>query len=301
MILYIRALGFSEYDTKDKAEILVAGIIKDPTDKAEWEDDAEHRNVQYYQEFGDGFGLMIRGILNEEDELSVHSLLPYSVGKYPTDIHEVDVVKQSEQEIYHAFCEELGSGTPISFFLQNLLEYKKAEKAKNVYINDIRLSAFCVEGTVILPIDKDDTDLLLEEEEERIRQELLDQARKGDEEAMAILDDEAIEASEVLQERLRNEDILSVLEGFFVPVGDNDDIYSFLGNIEEIEEMINDHTGEKIFQLKIQCMNIAIDVFVNEADLVGYPSKGMRYKGTCWIHGIVDFVFNSKNKKNEED
>lgn len=33
MILYIRALGFSVYDTKDKAEILVATIIKDSTEK----------------------------------------------------------------------------------------------------------------------------------------------------------------------------------------------------------------------------------------------------------------------------
>lgn len=257
--------------------------------------------MEYYKTFGDGFGLMIRGTLNQEDELNVHSLLPYSLGKHVTDIHEVDVVKQSEQEIYHGFCEEFDSGTPISFFLQNLIDYKNAEKADDVYIKDIRLSAYCVEATVILPIDKDATDILLEEEEEKIRKELLDQARKGDEDAMAILDDEALEASEVLSERLRNEDILSVLEGFFVPVGDHDDIYSFLGNIEDVEELVNPETDEKVFRIKVQCMNINIDVFVNESDLVGYPTKGMRFKCTSWVHGTVDFDFNNNQDDTKKD
>lgn len=296
MILYIRALGFSAFDTKDKAEILVANIIKSPDKKDKWTVNDEN-NIEYFKEYGDGFGLMIRGSVSEDEELNVHSLLPYSLGQHVTDIHEVDVVKQSEQEVYHGFCEEFSSGTPISFFLQNLTDYKKAEILKDIYINDIRISAYCVEATVILPIDKDDTDIMLEEEEDKIRKELLDQARKGDEEAMTILDDEAFEASEVLQERLQSEDILSVLEGFFVPVGDHDDIYSFLGNIEEVEELKNQETEEEIFRLKIQCMSITIDVFVNKNDLVGYPSKGMRFKATSWVHGTVDFDFDQKNKK----
>lgn len=302
MILYIRALGFGAYDTKEKAEDLVADIIKDPTDRVVWNGDKDEQHIEYYKEYGEDYGLVVRGTVSEDDELNVHSLLPYALGAHKTDIHEVDVVKQTDQEIYHGFCEELDSGTPISFFLQNMVDYKEAEKHEDAYINDIRLSAYCVEGTIILPIDKDETDVLLEEEEEKIRKELLEQARKGDEEAMAILDDEAYEASEILQERLQNEDILSVLEGFFVPVGDHDDIYSFLGNIEAIQEITNDLTGEKLFRLKIQCMSISIDVFINEEDLVGYPTVGMRFKGTSWVHGTVDFEFNhTDDNKDKED
>lgn len=291
MILYIRAMGFSAYDTKDKAEVLVANIIKNPTNKSVWHSSSGEKNIEYYKAYGEDYGLMVHGTMNEEEELNIQSLLPYSHGAYTTEIHEVDVVKQTKQELYHGFCEELSSGTPISFYLQNLADYKRAEKEKGVYINDIRLSAYCVEGTVILPIDKDETDLMLEEEEDKIRKELLNQARKGDEEAMNILDDEAFEASEILQERLQNEDILSVLEGFFVPVGDHDDIYSYLGTIKDIEEIINDETNEKIYRIKVQCMSIFIDAFINECDVVGHPIIGMRFKGTSWVHGTVDFQF----------
>lgn len=296
MILYIRALGFSEFDTKEKAEILVAKLVKDPTQKFVWDAHTDHPSIEYYREYGNEFGLMVRGALNEKEEFNVHSLLPYAMGSYLTDIYEVDVVKLGNQDLYHGFCDELVSGTPISFFVQNLMDYKEAEQHKEVYINGIKLMAYCVEGTIILPIDKDDTDVLLEEEEEHIRKELLEEARKGSEEAMDILDDEAAEASKVLQERLKKEDILSVLEGFFVPAGEQDDIYSILGIIEKVEELVNRATNEEIFRLKVSCMSIPIDVFVNAMDVVGYPTVGMRFKGTSWVHGKIEFEYYKKKK-----
>lgn len=294
MILYIRALGFTEFDTKDKAEGMVAETIKDPTEKFVWESESGILNVEYYKSYGDDFGLMVRGSIEENKALNVHALLPYAQGRFLTNTHEVDVIKLNRQDVYHGFCEEIKSGTPISFFVQNLVEYKMAEKHDHIYVNGIHLVVYCAEGTVILPIEKDDTDLLLEKEEEMIREELLEQARKGDEEAMTILDEEATEATEILQERLQNEDILTVLEGFFVPVGDHDDIYSLLGDIEDIGVFHNNNTNEEIFRLKIRCMSISLDVFINSKDMIGYPTLGMRFKGSGWVHGKIEFDFDKK-------
>ncbi len=47
-----------------------------------------------------------------------------------------------------------------------------------------------------------------------IREELLSQAREGDEDAMDALEEEALEATRILRERLKNEDLLTILEGF---------------------------------------------------------------------------------------
>lgn len=295
MILYIRALGFSDYDTKEKAEHLVGEIIADPTGKYLYEVKDEGIYVEYHKTYGKKFGLAIRGTINEEEEISVHTLLPYSEGNYLTETQEVDVVKLEEKDVYHVFCEEQDSGTPISFYLQNVKEYLEVEEDDEVFIEGVKLMAYCVEGTVILPIDKDETDLLLEEEEDKIRRELLEQAREGDEEAINRLDEEAIEASRILQERLKNEDILSVLEGFYVPVGDEDDIYSILGNITEIELLTNRLTNEEIFRLKVMCMSIPLDLFINKTDLIGYPSLGMRIKATCWMHGDIVFGYEEEN------
>jgi len=291
MILYIRALGFTEFDSKDRAEGLVASIIKDPGAKYVWESPDHRVYVEFFKEFGKGFGLVVRGIIAENEEINIHSLVPSTRSSFLIDTHEVDVVQLEDQDVYQGFCEEIASGTPISFYLQNLKEYNELESDEDVYIKGIRLSAYCVDGTVILPIDKDKTDMLLEEEEVKIRRELLEQARKGDEDAMNTLDEEADEASRMLQERLKSEDMLSVLEGFFVPVGDQDDVYSVLGNINNVEVLTNRKTNEEIFHIELVCMTVPIEVYINKKDLVGEPTPGMRFKGTCWLHGDIDFHY----------
>ena len=224
----------------------------------------------------------------------MHSLIPSAVSRFLIDTHEVDVVAKEDKDIYHGFCEEISSGTPISFFIQNLKEYNDVESMDDVFINGVRLTSYCVEGTVILPIDKDHMDELVEEEEEKIRRELLEQARQGDEDAMDILDEEADEASKMLQERLKSEDILSVLEGFFVPVGDQDDVYSVLGIIEHVELLINRETNEELYHLELMCMTIPIELYISKKDIIGQPTPGMRFKGTCWIHGEIDFHYEEK-------
>jgi len=294
MILYIRALGFSQFDSKDRAEDLVGAIIKDPEAKYVWEDKDGNAFVEFYKEYGKGLGLVVRGSISETEEINVHSLMPSTVSRFLIDTHEVDVIAKEDKDVYHGFCEEISSGTPISFFIQNLKEYNDVESMDDVYINGVRLSAYCVDGTIILPIDKDHTDELLEEEEEKIRKQLLEQARKGDEDAMDILDEEADEASRMLQERLKKEDILSVLEGFFVPVGEQDDVYSVLGNIEHVELLTNRETNEEIYHIELRSMTIPLELYISKKDIVGRPTPGMRFKGTCWLHGQIDFHYEDK-------
>lgn len=291
-MLYISALGFSAYNTKEKAEKLVTEIIESPNTRYISNYKTDEIKVEYYREYGTEFGLIVRGALSSTEELTVYSLVPYAIGSHITDTHEIDVVKGDKKDIYNAYCEESKSGTPVSFFLQNVIDYLEIEDQEDVYIEGVRLVAFSVEGTVILPIDKDETDIILEEEEDVFREELLEKARQGDEEAMQILEEEALESSEILQERLKDEDLLSILEGFFVPLGEQEDIYSLLGTIIEVTETTNRMTSEKIYILGIKCMSLVLDVYINSKDIVGVPSVGMRFKGTSWVHGLIEFEFN---------
>lgn len=289
MLLYITALGFSAYRSKEEAERLVNEIIKEPNVRYISNYNLEEIKVEYYKEYGKDFGLVVRGVLNEQEELTIYSLIPYANGKMLTDTHEIDVVKGDKNDVFTAYCEETKSGTPVSFFLQNVIDYMEIKETDDVYIEGVRLVAFSAEGTVILPIDKDETDLLLELEDDVFREELLAKARKGDEEAMQLLEEEAMESSEILQERLKEEDLLSILEGFFVPLGDKEDIYSLLGTIEEVSEQENIVTKEKVYCLSVRCMSLSLDTYINARDLIGIPMEGMRFKATCWIHGAIEF------------
>ncbi len=292
MLLYIKALGFSEYDTKEKTESLVAQVIDHPTDRYVTSDKDDKVKVEYYKSYGKDFGLVVRGEIDDKEELVIHTVVPYAKGRSLVDTHEVDISDHGVSHGFSGYCEERKSGTPVSFFLQNLIDYHEVEEEHEVYINGVRLSCFAVEGTVILPIDKDEEDENLEIAEQMIREELLNQARQGVEEAIDALEEEAVEATKILRERLKNEDLLTILEGFFIPLGDDDDIYSILGTIADAKKLINRYTKEKVWRIKLSCMNMQFDIFLNEEDLIGKPTKGMRFKGTCWVHGLIDFVFN---------
>ena len=300
MMLYIHALGFSEYDDKEKAEEIVNDIIKSPTKRFISNYKKDEIKVEYYKEYGENFGLLVRGTLSDKEELKVYSLIPYSLGSTITDTYEIDVMKGDKKDIFNAYCEEIKSGTPISFFLQNVVDYMQIDDKDDVYIDGVRLVAYSVDGTIILPIDKDEEDLILDDEEDLIREQLLEKAREGDEDALDLLEEEALEASEVLQDRLLTEDMLSVLEGFFVPIKESDDVFSILGDILDVKELINHYTKEEIYVLKVKCMNIKFDVYINKKDLIGMPSPGMRFKGTTWVHGLIEFHYSDvKHDKDE--
>ncbi len=290
MMLYIKALGFSEYDSKEKAESLVTQIIEKPTDRYITSDKEGTVKVEYYKSYGKDFGLVVRGEIDDSEELLIHTVLPYAKGRDIIDTHEVDIVEGPDVHSYSAFCEERKSGTPVSFFLQNLVDYHDIETEEDVYINGVKVVNFAVEGTIILPIDKDDDDENLEIAEQLIREELLNEAREGNEEAIDALEEEALEATKILRERLKNEDLLTILEGFFIPIGDEADIYSVLGTIIEAKKLVNRVTREYVWRIKLSCMNMVLDVYINSEDLVGKPTKGMRFKGTSWVHGSIDFT-----------
>jgi len=291
MMLYIKALGFSEYDSKDKAEDLVSQVIENPTNRFISNDKDGKVKVEYYKSYGKDFGLVVRGELDHKEELLIHTVLPFAKGRSIMDTHEIDIAENNDAFNYSGYCEERKSGTPVSFFLQNLVDYHEIEEEDNVYINGVKLSLFAVEGTIILPVEKNDEDATLEIAEQMIREELLNQARDGDEGAIDALEEEAAEATKLLRERLKKEDLLTILEGFFIPLGDQEDIYSILGTIVEAKKLINRVTKEHVWRIKVTCMNMTFDLFLNEEDLVGKPMKGMRFKGTSWVHGLIDFTF----------
>ncbi len=51
----------------------------------------------------------------------------------------------------------------------------------------------------------------------------------------------------------------------------------------------------------MRCMNIVVDTYINSEDLIGKPMRGMRFKGTCWVHGQIDFELHDDFENHDED
>ena len=51
----------------------------------------------------------------------------------------------------------------------------------------------------------------------------------------------------------------------------------------------NSLTGEKIYVLLIESHDLIFEVCINQADLLGEPQVGRRFKGVVWLQGEMIF------------
>ena len=114
-------------------------------------------------------------------------------------------------------------------------------------------------------------------------------ARNGDEEAMENLTMEEMDTYSMISNRIVHEDILSIVDSYFMPYGIQCDQYSILGEIIEYHTVQNNITDEELVQMTVECNNIRFDICINRVDLLGDPAVGRRFKGTIWLQGQLHF------------
>ena len=63
-----------------------------------------------------------------------------------------------------------------------------------------------------------------------------------------------------------------------------------MGDILSVEEVYNQLTGEKLYQIQVECNDVLIDLCMNAEDLLGEPAVGRRFRGNIWLQGHLDYV-----------
>lgn len=86
-----------------------------------------------------------------------------------------------------------------------------------------------------------------------------------------------------------NEDILSIVDTYFMPYGIESDQYAILGEILTTSLIKNSRTEEDIYVLTINCNDLIFDLCINKKDLMGEPAPGRRFKGNIWMQGHINF------------
>lgn len=289
MLSYLSAVGMKQYNTSEKIKDLINDVVSNSTGKYISNFKEDQIKIEYYKKLNEKVGLIVRGQMTDKEEMTIDLLLPYCLGEYMSNIVEVDVQNDQEGPIYYAICEEEDTATEIDFCLQNVVDYLDIGDDEEVFLNGVVLTGLSIEGKIILNVDKDDVEQELQEEEEEWRKDLVKLARQGDTNAIELLDIEAEEIDEVIKERLQEEDVFSVIEGLFMPYGDEQGIYSVLGTIMQIDTLTNKYTDEVVYNLHLESMGIKFEVSINKEDLTGEPSVGMRFLGICWMQGRVIF------------
>ena len=121
------------------------------------------------------------------------------------------------------------------------------------------------------------------------RNALITKAREGDEEAIESLTLEDIDIYGKLSKRIMYEDILSIVDTYFMPYGIESDKYSVLAEIEDFSKETNSLTGDVLYHMQLNSNDLIFNLCINEKDLLGVPEIGRRFKGDIWMQGQVHF------------
>ncbi|MBQ4530551.1 MAG: DUF3881 family protein [Lachnospiraceae bacterium] len=288
---YLRAVGFSDIKLKKDLKPYIREIIMAPDSTEIAEDDGEDIFVQIYKEYADGMGLMLCGLVNDKDEFELEYYYPQFNGTGITSKEDIIVEGHAEKESYAGVCEDVKVGVSLIFYLQNVCEYKNERRLNPVRSvgTDTTLSALSLSGKILFPIDKTEQQIKVTKEATKNRNNLIEAARKGDEDAIESLTLEDMDTYSMISRRILKEDILSLVDNYFMPYGVECDKYSILGEIEDWNLVKNKSTGEEVYRLTVNTNELIFDVCINKVDLLGEPAIGRRFKGTIWLQGKINY------------
>ena len=143
---------------------------------------------------------------------------------------------------------------------------------------------------IMMPLMKTEKDLIKNRNTSINRSQLINAARKGDEEAIESLTLEDMDTYTTISRRIQQEDVFSLVDTYFMPYGVECDQYSVIGEIEEVEKIRNIYTKEEIYRMKIESHDLEFVVCINSKDLLGEPQPGRRFKGQIWMQGTAKFA-----------
>ena len=287
---FLRAIGFSHI-TKEQLQHIFADIISAPTVQKAALDSEGNEFAELSKEYGDFFGISVRGVYNEDDTFEMEYYYPYLCGKNISTIEPAEVEKNAEKESYAGICDEVRIGVTLIFYLQNVVDYLAFSKSKG-YMNladGVILAALSTEGKILFPINKAEKKVPHAPKEGTDRNHLIAAARDGDEDAIENLTLEDIDTYSLLSKRITHEDVLSIVDTYFMPYGIESDQYSVLGEIMDVTLLQNRFTEENVYSMEIMCNDILFSVCINQKDLLGEPEVGRRFKGNIWMQGSIKY------------
>lgn len=288
---YLRSIGFRNLKNRRDMNRLIDDIVKNPDKKIITEDGDGNVFAELSREFGQFIGIAVRGEYLDDVNFHVDCYYPYFIGSGVTTEEKVEIEKRSDREAYAGICDEMRIGVTLIFYLQNVVEYLQESRSKNgrrIPINTT-ISALSTGGKIVLPVYKNESQIKSSEKYNNNRNHLMAAAREGDEEAMESLTLEDIDTYSMISKRIMKEDILSIVDTYFMPYGIESDQYSIMGKILDFYTLQNKQTKEKCYVLTLDSNHLIFDVCINEEDLLGEPAPGRRFKGTIWMQGQVHY------------
>lgn len=296
---YMRAIGFSKLTDRKELQKLVTDVIIEGTERFYTSNGDDTLLAEFCRDFTEGnkdttgtsIGIAVCGEFDSNDKFTYDYYFPYLRGTNISSEEDVSIERHAAQESYAGVCDDVRIGVSLIFYLQNMIPYVKA---KNSGILPVRgttliLSALSIKGTIMMPIVKSEKDLKKNKQVATNRSQLLNAARKGDEDAIESLTLDDMDTYTTISKRIQKEDLFSLVDTYFMPYGVECDHYSILAEIVECNLIKNRITEEEIYLMTVNCNDMIFDLCINKEDVYGEPCVGRRFKGVIWMQGYINF------------
>lgn len=287
---FLSSVGFKYIKTSSQLKILMAEVINSSSEKYFYSEPFRpFYNYDYaclYKPYGKNIGLTVRGVLDDKDDIKAVDFLAYTKSDLYMNAEFININEGDKENEYFITCED-ENDNEIVFYLLNPYYYFTLDNIKDNLSIKISISGLSVSGKVILPIDKNQKASETEIENFKKRCEIIKKSKKGDEDAINELECNAEQTYNSIYERLKNEDLLSIIETYMMPDSSFNSGYSILGDIINVEEIVNEKTEEKVYCLRVNAISTVFDVFINSKDIIGMPFVGMRFLGNCFLQGYI--------------
>lgn len=288
---YLRAIGLSNINNRSELNKLINLVIEKASNRKTIQINHQNSLTEISMRMGQDFGITLRGEYDQNDVFHLDNYFPYLCGNGINAREEVAINKRVDTEAYTGMCDDYRLGVSLIFYLQNVAEYleKKNQNAKLDLNIPITLAAMSLEGRVLLPIEKDEIQVKNLSVEKTNRNNLIAEAKKGNQEAIDSLTIDDIDTYAMVSRRAKKEDIYSIVDTCFIPFGSESDNYSIIANILDSRLITNTFTKEEIYDLDLLCNDIIFRLCINKKDFLGEPLPGRRFKGNIWMQGKLAF------------
>ncbi len=288
---FLRSIGFASVKDDFDAEPYLSRAINEkylsnllPLDHG--------RVVEEYQlPVAPSMGIQVVGERDENREFRRLYAFPFVRSYDMTRTEEGGCERHAEKETFAGVLDDFRTGISLIFYLTNSLEVRQMEKMKMFTMAKAAyLTGLAIEGKILLPMEKHEEDETVRRERNRAQHALFEAAKNGDEDAIETLTESDMNIMSEVSRRIETEDLYSLVESAFMPTGVECDMYQVLGEIIGIRVKSNVYTHENVVDLRLKCNEAVFHVCINEADLVGVPAVGRRFKGKIWMQGEMVFA-----------
>jgi hypothetical protein len=291
---FLRAVGFSKIKDRKELTALITSSIQNAQRRSYVTNNENVILAEFARDYADEIGVAVCGEFDDEDKFIYEYYYPYLIPSAVSTEEDINVERHAATYSYAGVCNEPRLGVTLIFYLQNMVPYIKYENENKFPIKGttLSLSALSIKGQIMMPIAKTEEEKEVAKKKSNYRNKLINNARRGDETAIESLTLDDMDLYTTLSKKIRKQDIYSLVDTYFMPYGVECDLYSVLGEVVASKKVVNRFTDEAVYIMRISCNEIEFDVCINEADLLGEPAVGRRFKGNIWMQGMINYPDN---------